>query len=152
MRVKKQGLHRGLGERQIRLMALGAAIGVGLFLGSATRSKWLARHHVVVAIGGAVVFMIMRALGEMATHNPVAGSFSRYARDYLGPCRLPDRLELLVPMASYVHCRNHRRRHLHGHLVPRRAALDLGAWRARAMGTSTCWQSKPTANSNSGSP
>jgi len=36
-------------------------------------------------IGGAVIFMIMRALGEMAVHNPVAGSFSRYAQDYLGP-------------------------------------------------------------------
>ena len=34
MKSNEQGLHRGLGERQIRLMALGAAIGVGLFLGS----------------------------------------------------------------------------------------------------------------------
>lgn len=36
-------------------------------------------------IGGLAILVIMRALGEMAVHNPVAGSFSRYAQDYLGP-------------------------------------------------------------------
>ncbi len=36
-------------------------------------------------IGGAAVFMVMRALGEMAVHHPVAGSFSQYASHYMGP-------------------------------------------------------------------
>ena len=36
-------------------------------------------------IGGAAVFMVMRALGEMAVHNPVSGSFGQYASQYLGP-------------------------------------------------------------------
>ena len=86
MKTSEQGLHRGLGERQIRLMALGAAIGVGLFLGSGNAIK-MAGPGIMLSyiIGGAVIFMIMRALGEMAVHNPVAGSFSRYAQDYLGP-------------------------------------------------------------------
>lgn len=81
-----QQLHRGLSERHIRLMALGAAIGVGLFLGSANAIK-LAGPGILLAylLGGAAIFIIMRALGEMAVHHPVAGSFSRYARDYLGP-------------------------------------------------------------------
>jgi AAT family amino acid transporter len=81
-----EGLQRGLGERQIRLMALGAAIGVGLFLGSANAIK-MAGPGIMLSylIGGAVIFIIMRALGEMAVHNPVAGSFSRYAQDYIGP-------------------------------------------------------------------
>lgn len=81
-----QQLHRGLSERHIRLMALGAAIGVGLFLGSANAIK-LAGPGILLAylLGGGAIFVIMRALGEMAVHNPVAGSFSRYARDYLGP-------------------------------------------------------------------
>ncbi|OWY37810.1 amino acid permease [Xenophilus sp. AP218F] len=79
-------LHRGLEERHINLMALGATIGVGLFLGSATAIK-MAGPAIMLAygIGGLAIFMIMRALGEMAIHNPVAGSFSRYAQDYLGP-------------------------------------------------------------------
>lgn len=83
---EQKTLHRGLEERHINLMALGATIGVGLFLGSATAIK-MAGPAIMLAygLGGLAIFMIMRALGEMAIHNPVAGSFSRYAQDYLGP-------------------------------------------------------------------
>lgn len=79
-------LHRGLEERHITLMSLGAAIGVGLFLGSASAIK-LAGPGILLgyAFAGLIMFFIMRALGEMAIQNPVAGSFSKYARDYLGP-------------------------------------------------------------------
>ncbi|ANX10913.1 amino acid permease [Fictibacillus halophilus] len=82
----KQELHRGLEERHITLMSLGAAIGVGLFLGSASAIEMAGPAILFAyALGGAVMFMIMRALGEMAIHQPVAGSFSRYARNYIGP-------------------------------------------------------------------
>ncbi|MGP0014148.1 amino acid permease [Pseudomonas sp.] len=79
-------LKRELGERHIRLMALGACIGVGLFLGSA-KAIQMAGPAIMLSyiIGGLAILVIMRALGEMAVHNPVAGSFSRYAQDYLGP-------------------------------------------------------------------
>ena len=79
-------LQRGLEQRHITLMSLGAAIGVGLFLGSATAIQ-LAGPAILISyiIGGLAIFIIMRALGEMAVHNPVSGSFSRYAKDYLGP-------------------------------------------------------------------
>ncbi|UCO99680.1 amino acid permease [Metapseudomonas lalkuanensis] len=81
-----ESLHRDLGERHIRLMALGACIGVGLFLGSA-KAIQMAGPAIMLSyiIGGLAILVIMRALGEMAVHNPVAGSFSRYAQDYLGP-------------------------------------------------------------------
>ncbi len=82
----KQELHRGLEERHITLMSLGAAIGVGLFLGSASAIKMAGPAILLAyALGGAVMFIIMRALGEMAIHQPVAGSFSRYAKNYIGP-------------------------------------------------------------------
>ncbi|MCD7033482.1 amino acid permease [Metabacillus sp. GX 13764] len=83
---KQTELHRGLEERHISLMSLGAAIGVGLFLGSATAIK-LAGPGILLAyaFSGMIMFFIMRALGEMAVQNPVAGSFSRYARLYIGP-------------------------------------------------------------------
>ncbi|MFC4763805.1 amino acid permease [Dyella koreensis] len=86
MHTNEQALKRGLQERHIRLMALGSAIGVGLFLGSANAIK-LAGPAILLSyiMGGVAIFIIMRALGEMAVHNPVAGSFSRYAQDYLGP-------------------------------------------------------------------
>ena len=86
MQTNQQELKRGLQERHIRLMALGSTIGVGLFLGSANAIK-LAGPAILLSylMGGVAIFIIMRALGEMAVHNPVAGSFSRYAQDYLGP-------------------------------------------------------------------
>jgi AAT family amino acid transporter len=86
MHTNEQELKRGLKERHIRLMALGSTIGVGLFLGSANAIK-LAGPAILVSylLGGLAIFFIMRALGEMAVHHPVAGSFSRYAQDYLGP-------------------------------------------------------------------
>ncbi|MEH7356740.1 alanine permease AlaP [Neobacillus drentensis] len=79
-------LQRGLEERHITLMSLGAAIGVGLFLGSASAIK-MAGPGILMgyAVSGLIMFFIMRALGEMAIQKPVAGSFSKYARDYLGP-------------------------------------------------------------------
>ena len=79
-------LKRELSERHIRMMALGACIGVGLFLGSAKAIE-MAGPAIMLAylIGGLAILSIMRALGEMAVHTPVAGSFSRYAQDYLGP-------------------------------------------------------------------
>lgn len=79
-------LQRSLEQRHITLMSLGAAIGVGLFLGSATAIQ-LAGPAILISyiVGGMAIFIIMRALGEMAVHNPVSGSFSRYAKDYIGP-------------------------------------------------------------------
>jgi len=79
-------LQRQLTPRHITFMALGMCIGAGLFLGSASTIK-LAGPSVLFAyvFGGAMIFIIMRALGEMAAHEPVAGSFSAYAHKYLGP-------------------------------------------------------------------
>jgi len=81
----ESGLQRELKERHITLMALGSAIGVGLFLGSASAIE-LAGPGILLAyiLSGIVMFFIMRALGEMAIHKPVSGSFSQYAREYLG--------------------------------------------------------------------
>lgn len=79
-------LSRGLNVRHIRFMALGSAIGTGLFYGSASAIQ-KAGPAVLFAyiIGGAAVFMVIRALGEMAVRHPVSGSFGQYASRYLGP-------------------------------------------------------------------
>ena len=62
----------------------GSAIGTGLFSAKAIQA---AGPSVLIAylIAGAAVYMVMRALGEMAVHNPVAGSFGQYASQSLGP-------------------------------------------------------------------
>lgn len=86
MKDVARGLKQGLSTRHIRFMALGSAIGTGLFYGSAKAIE-MAGPAVLLAycVGGLAVFIVMRALGEMAVHNPIAGSFSSYAGRYLGP-------------------------------------------------------------------
>ncbi|AKJ43026.1 amino acid permease [Pragia fontium] len=86
MRKALPQLQRGLNARHIRFIALGSAIGTGLFYGSASAIQ-MAGPAVLLAylIGGIAVFIVMRALGEMAVHLPIVGSFGSYARQYLGP-------------------------------------------------------------------
>jgi AAT family amino acid transporter len=82
----QEDLHRGLQERHIQLIALGGAIGVGLFLGSATAIKTAGPALMLsYLLGGIIIFYIMRALGEVAVAYPVSGSFSAYANRFLGP-------------------------------------------------------------------
>ncbi|WP_350316128.1 amino acid permease [Pectobacterium aroidearum] len=76
---------RGLKNRHIQLIALGGAVGTGLFLGIAQTIK-MAGPSVLLgyAIAGVIAFFIMRQLGEMVVEEPVAGSFSHFAYKYWG--------------------------------------------------------------------
>lgn len=78
-------LKRGLLNRHIQLIALGGAIGTGLFLGIGPAAV-LAGPSVILgyAVAGIVAFLIMRQLGEMVVEEPVAGSFSHFAYKYWG--------------------------------------------------------------------
>lgn len=82
----QEHLKRGLKERHIQLIGLGGAIGVGLFLGSATAIE-LAGPSVLLTymIGGIAIYFIMRALGELSVAYPVSGAFSAHASRFLGP-------------------------------------------------------------------
>ncbi|VTQ03040.1 amino acid permease [Sphingobacterium daejeonense] len=79
-------LKRGLSNRHIQLIALGGAIGTGLFLGVG-QAAILAGPSVILgyAIAGLVAFFIMRQLGEMVVEEPISGSFSSFANNYWGP-------------------------------------------------------------------
>ena len=76
-------LRKSLKNRHIQLIALGGAIGTGLFYGS-SESIALAGPSILVAylIGGLAIFMIVRALSEMSVEDPKAGAFSYYATRY----------------------------------------------------------------------
>jgi aromatic amino acid transport protein AroP len=78
-------LKRGLKSRHIQLIALGGAIGTGLFLGIAQTIQ-MAGPSVLLgyAVAGFIAFLIMRQLGEMVVDEPVAGSFSYFADKYCG--------------------------------------------------------------------
>lgn len=86
MQTEQNGLKRHLKVRHIRLMALGSTIGVGLFLGSASAIQ-IAGPSILLGylLAGIVAFIVLRSLGEMAVHEPVAGSFAAYANTYVGP-------------------------------------------------------------------
>jgi aromatic amino acid transport protein AroP len=78
-------LKRGLQNRHIQLIALGGAIGTGLFLGSAGVLQSAGPSMILgYAICGVIAFLIMRQLGEMIVEEPVAGSFSHFAHQYWG--------------------------------------------------------------------
>jgi aromatic amino acid transport protein AroP len=81
----KNELKRGLKSRHIQLIALGGAIGTGLFLGVAHTIQ-MAGPSVLLgyAAAGLIAFLIMRQLGEMVVDEPVAGSFSYFANKYCG--------------------------------------------------------------------
>jgi len=68
------------------MIALGGAIGTGLFLGSAVSVR-LAGPGVILsyAVGAAIALAVMWALAEMAVAHPVAGSFGVYAEMYVHP-------------------------------------------------------------------
>jgi AAT family amino acid transporter len=79
-------LSRNLRNRHIQLIAFGGTIGVGLFLGSAKAIHSAGPALILAyAIGGVAIFFIMRALGELLTYRPVAGSFATYADEFCGP-------------------------------------------------------------------
>ncbi|HXA87058.1 MAG TPA: amino acid permease [Mycobacterium sp.] len=79
------GYHKALKNRQIQMIALGGAIGTGLFLGAGGRLASAGPGlFVVYAICGIFVFLILRALGELVLHRPSSGSFVSYAREFFG--------------------------------------------------------------------
>ena len=81
-----EGLRRRLSQRQLTMMAIGGAIGVGLFLGSSVTIR-LAGPGVIFSylLGAAVALVMAYAVTEMAVVHPVAGAFGAYAQKYLNP-------------------------------------------------------------------
>ncbi|WP_431873229.1 amino acid permease [Amycolatopsis sacchari] len=74
-----------LRQRHVRMIALGGIIGASLFIGSGAVIHTVGPAAVLsYAIGGLLVVLVMRMLGEMAAASPTLGSFMEYARESLG--------------------------------------------------------------------
>jgi L-asparagine permease len=82
---EEHGYHKALKPRQLQMIAIGGAIGTGLFMGSAGRlAKAGPGLFLVYAVCGVFCFFILRALGELVLHRPSSGSFVSYAREFFG--------------------------------------------------------------------
>ncbi|MBM7769614.1 amino acid permease [Glutamicibacter nicotianae] len=77
--------HKGLSSRQMQMIAIGGAIGTGLFMGAGGRLEAAGPGIVIsYAVCGFFAFLILRALGELVMHRPSTGSFVSYAREFYG--------------------------------------------------------------------
>ena len=80
-----EGYEQGLKPRQVQMIAIGGAIGTGLFLGAGGRLQVAGPALAVVyLVCGLFSYLILRALGELVMHRPTSGSFVSYAREFLG--------------------------------------------------------------------
>ncbi|WP_128436828.1 amino acid permease [Streptomyces cyaneus] len=79
------GYSKDLKARHVNMIAIGGAIGTGLFLGAGGRlhnaGPALAIAYLVCGI---FAFFVVRALGELVLYRPSSGSFVSYAREFLG--------------------------------------------------------------------
>ncbi len=84
--AEPEGLQRRLNPRQLTMIAIGGAIGVGLFLGSSVTIELAGPGVIITYLIGALIAIVMAySLAEMAVVHPVAGSFGIYAETYLSP-------------------------------------------------------------------
>ncbi|CPY71252.1 Putative amino acid permease [Mycobacteroides abscessus] len=79
------GYSRGLSARTVQMIAIGGAIGTGLFYGAGGAIE-KAGPGLILAylVAGLAIFVIMRALGELLVYRPVSGSISEYAEEFMG--------------------------------------------------------------------
>lgn len=83
---REKGLNRSLTTGQLTMIAIGGAIGTGLFLGSGL-AIGLAGPSVIIsyAIGAMIALLLMGCLAEMTVAHPITGSFGAFAERYINP-------------------------------------------------------------------
>ncbi len=85
LHAEDQGYHKSLTPRQIQMIAIGGAIGTGLFMGAGGRLAAAGPALVITyAVCGFFACLIRRALGALVVRRPSSGSFVSYAREFYG--------------------------------------------------------------------
>lgn len=83
---RETGLHKKLTDKQMSMIAIGGAIGTGLFLGSKFAISFAGPGVIVsYVIGGVIALLLMGCLAEMTVQHPTSGSFGAYAEHYIHP-------------------------------------------------------------------
>jgi len=79
------GYSKSLKSRHVNMIAIGGAIGTGLFLGAGGRLADAGPSlFIAYAVCGIFAFLVVRALGELVLYRPSSGAFVSYAREFLG--------------------------------------------------------------------
>ncbi len=85
LNAEQVGYKQTLGRRHVQMIAIGGAIGTGLFLGSASRLHNTGPALLLsYAFVGVIAYFLMRALGELVLHRPTSGAFVSYMREFYG--------------------------------------------------------------------
>ncbi len=83
--AEQVGYKQSLGRRHVQMIAIGGAIGTGLFLGSASRLHSTGPALLLsYAFVGVIAYFLMRSLGELVLHRPTSGAFVSYMREFFG--------------------------------------------------------------------
>jgi L-asparagine permease len=83
--IGDEGYRKSLKARHINMIAIGGAIGTGLFLGAGGRLAQAGPSLAIAyAVCGLFAFCVVRALGELILHRPSSGAFVSYAREFMG--------------------------------------------------------------------
>src|SRR6188474_367206 len=83
--AEQAGYKQSLGRRHVQMIAIGGAIGTGLFLGSASRLHSTGPALLFTyAFVGVIAYFLMRALGELVLHRATSGAFVSYMREFYG--------------------------------------------------------------------
>lgn len=83
--ISEEGYSKDLSRRHVQMIAVGGAIGTGLFLGAGARLQVAGPSLAIIyAICGLCAFMVLRATGELVMYRPSSGGFVTYAREFLG--------------------------------------------------------------------
>ena len=80
-----EGYQRGLTSRTVQMIAIGGAIGTGLFYGAGEAIE-KAGPALLLAylVAGLAIFIVMRSLGDLLLYRPISGGISVYADEFLG--------------------------------------------------------------------
>ncbi|WP_431676458.1 amino acid permease [Kitasatospora sp. KL5] len=79
------GYRKDLKSRHVNMIAIGGAIGTGLFLGAGGRMANAGPSlFIAYAVCGVFAFFVVRALGELVLYRPSSGAFVSYAREFMG--------------------------------------------------------------------
>src|SRR6476620_8822472 len=85
LNAEQVGYKQSLARRHVQMIAIGGAIGTGLFLGSASRLHSTGPALLLsYAFVGVIAYFLMRALGELVLHRPTSGAFVSYMREFFG--------------------------------------------------------------------